>query len=303
MAKALYAHLRDAALGCGLIAGLWPIYSYLRAGWTRSDREFYCLVMCAGHTVSYCLFNGTLLICEKLGWLKDHKMPRKKAEEPTKELYKQLVTEAAISHLVTSPIVALLFYDVARYAGMPLTSEPISQSWGAVALTIMAAHSFNDWAFYWLHRIFHTKQLYARFHKQHHAFRGSVGAAAEFAGPVEQAVANQFPTVGFCLLTGQHPLVQCIWMVLRLTQTYEVHSGYHFGDTWAGKLGLTANHASFHDHHHTENLGNFGAEHLDWLFGTMDHYVSIGEEEGYLKRRQEFGKERKEREASVEKEE
>jgi len=278
------------ALGCGLAAALWPLYSRARASWTRSDREFYCLVMCAGHTLTYVIFNGTLQLCEKLGLFAQFKMARKRAEEPTKELYKQLVAEAAVSHLIVSPVVAFGVYDFARYAGMPLTSASIQQPWVVIGLTFMAAHSFNDWAFYWFHRTLHAKPLYARFHKQHHAFRGSIGAAAEFAGPLEQVLANQIPTVGFTLLTGQHALIQSIWLVLRLTQTYEVHSGYHFGETWAGKLGLTANGASFHDHHHTENLGNFGAEHMDWLFGTMDHYLTMGGEEGYLKRREEIGR-------------
>ena len=70
------------------------------------------------------------------------------------------------------------------------------------------------------------------------------------------------------LAIGAHPLVQGVWLVLRLTQTYEVHSGYDFSESLVGKLGLTANESSFHDHHHTYNVGNFGAEHTDWLFGA-----------------------------------
>ena len=131
----------------------------------------------------------------------------------------------------------------------------------------------------------HCRLLYARFHKQHHAFRGSVGAAAEFANPVEVVISNQIPTVGLMLGVGAHPLLQSVWLILRLTQTYEVHSGYAFDDTWIGRLGITANGMAFHDHHHTVNMGNFGAEHMDWLFGTMDYYVRDGEEKGYFEKR------------------
>ena len=35
------------------------------------------------------------------------------------------------------------------------------------------------------------------------------------------------------------------------------------------------------DFHHTRNSGNFGSPMHDWLFGTMDLYLSIGGEEGY----------------------
>ena len=51
-----------------------------------------------------------------------------------------------------------------------------------------------------------------------------------------------------------------MWIVLRLTQTYEAHSGYDFSHTWLGFLGVTSNESAHHDHHHTTNLGNFGAQ-------------------------------------------
>lgn len=33
------------------------------------------------------------------------------------------------------------------------------------------------------------------------------------------------------------------------------------------------------------NMGCFGAEHMDWLFGTMDYWVRDGGEQGYLEKR------------------
>ena len=133
--------------------------------------------------------------------------------------------------------------------------------------------------------MFHSKILYKRFHKQHHSFRGTIGAAAEYAHPVEVVVANQIPTVGLLLGIGAHPLVQAVWVMLLLGQTYEVHSGYDFTDSWACRVGLLNGGSTFHDHHHTANMGNFGAEHMDWLFGTMDHYCRGGGEIGYRKER------------------
>ena len=56
----------------------------------------------------------------------------------------------------------------------------------------------------------------------------------------------------------------------------QVHSGYDFTDTWLGRVGIFATDSAHHDHHHTANQGNFGAEHTDWLFGTMDHYLNVG---------------------------
>jgi hypothetical protein len=293
---------------------------------------------------------------------------RKASERPSWPLVKQLLSEAAINHLVTSPITSLLVFSLADALGMPAANAPLPSPLHMAGL-FAAAHTFNDFTFCacagappaaphataqrmplvadcarsrstaaaadWTHRLLHSKLLYARFHKQHHAFRGSVGAAAEFAGPTEVVLSNQLPTVGLLLAVGAHPLVQAAWLVLRLTQTYEVHSGYEFSDTLIGRLGLTANETSHHDHHHSVNLGNFGArrridvsrslsrarapprrhaadpptvharprltcpaaaarargagaEHTDWLFGTMDHFLAGGERQGYVQKRAEY---------------
>ena len=143
---------------------------------------------------------------------------RKQAEVPTRPLVCQLLSEAALNHLVTSPISALLLYSLAEYMGMPHASAPLPSA-AQLALLFAAAHTVNDFGFYWTHRLLHTKLLYARVHKQHHQFRGSVGAAAEFASPLEDILSNQLPTVGLLLAVGSHPLAQAVWLVLRLTQS------------------------------------------------------------------------------------
>uniref|UniRef100_A0A7S0J978 Fatty acid hydroxylase domain-containing protein n=1 Tax=Calcidiscus leptoporus TaxID=127549 RepID=A0A7S0J978_9EUKA len=280
--NAAYVHARDALLGAFLVALLWGPYQRARAAWPFGERWFYSFTVNATHTLCYVLFNGGLIIFAPM--LGRYRMSRKPAEEPTAALYRQLMSEAALNHFVTSPIIGWCLYPLAAWLGTPLATEalpPLSQQ----LLLICAAHSFNDWLFYWSHRAFHHKLLYKAFHKQHHAFRGSVGAAAEFAHPVEVVVANQLPTVGFLLGVGAHPLLQAAWLALRLTQTYEVHSGYDFTDTWLCRVGLLNGGCAFHDHHHTANMGNFGSEHMDWLFGTMDHYCRGRCAEGYRRER------------------
>ena len=49
---------------------------------------------------------------------------------------------------------------------------------------------FLEPAFYFAHRALHHPALYARFHKQHHEYKGSVGFAAEYATLVEQVCAR-----------------------------------------------------------------------------------------------------------------
>jgi hypothetical protein len=42
--------------------------------------------------------------------------------------------------------------------------------------------------FYWTHRLFHSKYFYAKYHKQHHEYAGTIGFAAEYAHPLEQII-------------------------------------------------------------------------------------------------------------------
>ena len=102
---------------------------------------------------------------------------------------------------------------------------------------------------------------------------------------LSQVLANQLPTIGGVLFFGRRFEVLCVWVVLRLKQTYEVHSGYDFSGTWLASVGLLTPDHAHHDHHHTANMGNFGNVYTDWLFGTMDHYVRDGMGEGYVAKR------------------
>ena len=68
---------------------------------------------------------------------------------------------------------------------------------------------------------------------------------------------------------GAHPLFLFVWLLYRLEETYEGHSGYAFYNTFLHKIGLThADAALFHDFHHSRNIGNYGMKEADVLFGT-----------------------------------
>ncbi len=142
---------------------------------------------------------------------------------------------------------------------------------------LVLSHMFNEYGFYFTHRLLHHPAFYARFHKQHHEYKGTVGIAAEYANPVEVLLSNIIPSIGGAILFGGHPLVVIVWLGLRLQQTYETHSGYYFRYTLLDYLGLShAVGSAHHDWHHADNRGCYGSELLDWVFGTMDSYVEKG---------------------------
>ena len=77
-----------------------------------------------------------------------------------------------------------------------------------------------------------------------------------------------------CALTKDlHILTVYIWIVMRLFQALDAHSGYDFPFSlhnwvpfWAG--------ADHHDYHHMAFMDNFASSfrYLDFIFGTDERY-------------------------------
>ena len=87
-------------------------------------------------------------------------------------------------------------------------------------------------------------------------------------------LANQLPTIGGVLFFGRRFEVLCVWVVLRLKQTYEVHSGYCFGGAPDALWITCAEGTAQHDFHHSHNAGNYGGFFVWWdrLCGTDAAY-------------------------------
>jgi methylsterol monooxygenase len=246
------------------------------------DRVYFAIAISLVHTVMYVTNNFFWQFLDSYGYLQQYKLERKPYMIAKPTLVRKMAIEATIGQLITGPITAYFLYPVFLWFGMPTLDTPLPP-FLTIVKQLCLGHLFNDVGFYFTHRLFHTKQLYKMFHKQHHEFAGTIGFAAEYANPVETIVSNQIPTVGGMLFFGAHPMLLLLWIALRLQQTYEAHSGYCFDGTWLDKLGIShGESAAHHDHHHTVNAGNFGGMYTDWLFGTMDNFVSMGGKRGYI---------------------
>ncbi len=123
---------------------------------------------------------------------------------------------------------------------------------------------------YFNHRLLHEIPfLYKNIHKIHHTYSAPFGLAAEYASPVEVMMlgfGTVFSPVIYCAVTGDlHVLTMYLWIVLRLFQAIDAHSGYdfpwslhHFLPFWAG--------ASHHDVHHEKFIGNYASSFRWWDF-------------------------------------
>lgn len=103
------------------------------------------------------------------------------------------------------------------------------------------------------HQALHYGPLYRNIHKLHHRYSAPFGLAAEFAHPLEILILGM-GTVGgpllYCYLTHNlHIVTVYIWIILRLHQAVDAHSGYDFPWSLHNIFPLWSG-ADHHDFHH-----------------------------------------------------
>lgn len=152
-----------------------------------------------------------------------------------------------------------------QYFGLS-TSVPFPSLW-KMAYQLAIFFVLEDTWHYWTHRAMHWGPLYKNIHKIHHQYSAPFGLAAEYASPIEVMVLG-LGTVGspilYCAITKDlHILTMYAWIVLRLFQAIDAHSGYefpwslhHFLPFWAG--------AEHHDVHHERFIGNYSSSFRWW---------------------------------------
>ena len=140
---------------------------------------------------------------------------------------------------------------------LPTLKETLRQFvYGNIAREVMA---------YYVHRVLHHPQLYARHHKLHHNFTAPIAFTGLYTTPVEHLFADIIPIVLPLALIARfwepvHILSFNTFLIsVHLVGTAE-HSGYDFAQPPVSKA---------HDLHHEKFNVNCGSLHfVDWLHGT-----------------------------------
>ena len=193
--------------------------------------------------------------------LPQHKVPS--AWEQT-----QCALLVLLSHFTVELPQIWLFHPMCQYFGLE-TSVPFPSIY-KMAYQIAIFFVFEDAWHYWAHRAMHASSfLYKNIHKIHHQYSAPFGLAAEYASPIEVMILG-FGSVGvpivFCAITKDlHILTMYVWIIFRLSQAIDAHSGYefpwslhHFLPFWAG--------AEHHDVHHEKFIGNYASSFRWWDF-------------------------------------
>lgn len=140
----------------------------------------------------------------------------------------------------------------------------------------------EDFAFYSTHRLLHHKKLYTMIHKVHHSYKQVVSISAEFCHPIEFILSNLIPTILGPVILGYrvHILTYFMWVIFRIFETSEGHSGYEFSFS-PFRLCFFSSGQEFHNFHHLYFVNNYSSffVYWDYIFGTVSpkylKYVEI----------------------------
>ncbi|KAF9889381.1 hypothetical protein FE257_007491 [Aspergillus nanangensis] len=157
--------------------------------------------------------------------------------------------------LVALPMIVL---NTAVAPLKPVRPEALPTAIQTVA-TVLFDVLCTELGFYYIHRLFHSKLLYPRFHKQHHEYTAPVGLASTYCTMTEHVFSNLLPNSIGITLVPHHWSQSVFTFVLLEFGTICAHSGYNI--PW-----LPSNLQ--HDFHHFAFDENFGPT---GLFDMIHH--------------------------------
>lgn len=231
-----------------------------------SDGIFFGIVVELSHGGTFILFTLFYLAIGRMRSMDKYRI-RPKTEQPAK-----LVVAAAknilFAHAVAVPYLAYLVWPVLALRDVPLSGPAPSFATGA--LQILGSMLIEDTMFYWIHRLLHHRLLYKHIHKMHHQFNNTESYAAEYSSAIEQTISNVMPFYAGPFVFRMHINVICVWMFLRLWETFDGHSGFVLPwSPWNAFLSIQGG-AERHDFHHSHNAGSYGSlfKFWDWFMGT-----------------------------------
>ncbi|KIY66983.1 hypothetical protein CYLTODRAFT_422927 [Cylindrobasidium torrendii FP15055 ss-10] len=215
------------------------------------------------------------IIIDAIPYFRQWKLQATKVPTPAEQW--ECARSVLFAHFTIQGPLIWLFHPLAESIGMSTYQVPLP-SVKTMAPQIAFFFVFEDLFHFCAHRALHTGLLYKHIHKVHHKYSAPFGLAAEYAHPAEVLILGMGTILGplsYCFITRNfHIFTMYLWIVLRLFQAIDAHSGYdfpwslqHIVPFWSG--------AEHHDFHHMAFTNNFSTSFrwCDRLFGTDKAYL------------------------------
>ncbi|KAI0177863.1 methylsterol monooxygenase [Pestalotiopsis sp. NC0098] len=242
-----------------VIERLWAAW-YL---WMQNDTLATGIMSFVMHEVIYFGRSLPWMIIDSIPYFNKYKLQNQKI--PTLKEQWDCASLVLLSHFTVELPQIWLFHPIATYFGMDY-GVPFPPLW-KMAMHISVFFVLEDTWHYWFHRALHYGPLYKMIHKLHHTYSAPFGLAAEYASPIE-VMLLAMGTVGspilWVSLTGDlHLFTMYMWIVGRLFQAIDSHSGYDFPWSLHNFLPFWAG-AAHHDVHHERFIGNYSSSFRWW---------------------------------------
>jgi sterol desaturase/sphingolipid hydroxylase (fatty acid hydroxylase superfamily) len=176
---------------------------------------------------------------------------------PRPDMFARCVREVALGQIAFALLCGVVLHPLwsARGGRIDATWAPVGQ----IVLHLALFAVINETIFYASHRALHTPWLYRRVHARHHRFVHVRAPVAEYAHGLENAV-NFIAFFAGPVLVGTPFTTLCVWVVLRIFETAEAHSGY--------ALTPSASRHAYHHLHPQEGCYGSFLGLWDTLLGT-----------------------------------
>ncbi|NXT51019.1 MSMO1 monooxygenase, partial [Pluvianellus socialis] len=228
------------------------------------------------HEVSYFLLCVPGFVFQFIPYMQKYKIQQDKPETWEKQ-WKCFKTLLFNHFFIQLPLICGTYYFT-EYFNIPYEWEEMPRWYVLVAQCFGCAVIEDAWH-YFLHRLLHHKRIYKYIHKVHHEFVSPFGMQAEYAHPLETLILGTGFFIGIVVFCN-HVILLWAWVICRLMETIDVHSGY---DVPLNPLHLVPFYAGarFHDFHHMNFIGNYASTFTWWdrIFGTDSQFIAYKEKE------------------------